>query len=239
MSEQALLKVEHVDGFHGSLQVLWDVSLTVKAREIVAIIGANGSGKTTLLDMISGVIHPKKGRIKFEGTDISVFDPFKIVGLGISHVPEGRRLFPEMTVLENLILGSYNRRARANRDDNLQRVYRLFPQLEERERQLTKTLSGGERQMVAIGRGLMSAPTLMLLDEMSLGLAPFLVTDLYKALQQIRETGITILFVEQNARRSLTEADRAYIMEGGSVALSGSTAQLREDDTVKEAYFGV
>jgi branched-chain amino acid transport system ATP-binding protein len=238
MPEEILLKVDHIDAFHGSFQALWDVSLTVKQGEIVAIIGANSSGKSTLLDTISGIVHPAKGSIEFEGQDISTLEPFHIVDLGISQTPEGRRIFPDLTVLENLIVGSYNRKARRKRAENLQRVYQLFPVLEERKPQLAKTLSGGEQQMLAIGRGLMSDPKLMLLDEMSLGLAPILVNELYRVLQEIRERGITILFVEQNVRRSLTEADRAYILEAGRVVLSGHVAELREEESVKKAYFG-
>lgn len=217
---------------------MWDVSLSVQAGEIVAIIGANGSGKSTLLDTISGLVHPAKGRIEFEGRNISASEPFHIVDLGISQVPEGRRIFPDLSVLENLIIGSYNRKARPEKAQNLQKVEQLFPVLRARKAQLAKTLSGGEQQMLAIGRGLMSSPKLMLFDEMSLGLAPILVNELYRALREIRERGITILFVEQNVRRSLTEADRAYIMETGRVVLSGNVAELREEDKVKKAYFG-
>jgi branched-chain amino acid transport system ATP-binding protein len=238
MPEETLLEVSHIDVFHGSFQALWDVSLTIKAGEIVAIIGANGSGKSTLLDAISGLVHPAKGSIEFEGKDISALEPFRIVGLGISQVPEGRRVFPDLTVLENLIIGSYNRKARSKREQNLQRAYQLFPVLRERKSQLAKTLSGGEQQMLALGRGLMSDPKLILLDEMSLGLAPILINELYRILREIRDRGITILFVEQNVRRSLTEADRAYIMEAGRVVLSGDVAKLRQEEKVKKAYFG-
>jgi len=238
MTQETLLKVNTIDVFHGSFQALWDVSLSVKLGEIVAIIGANGSGKSTLLETISGLVHPAKGSIEFEGKNISALEPFQIVNLGISQVPEGRRIFPDLSVLDNLIIGSYNRKARSERAQNLQRVYQLSPVLEERKNQLAKTLSGGEQQMLAIGRGLMSNPKLMLLDEMSLGLAPILVNELYRVLREIRERGITILFVEQNVRRSLTEADRAYIMEAGRVVLSGSAAELREEEKVKKAYFG-
>jgi branched-chain amino acid transport system ATP-binding protein len=238
MPEETLLKVSHIDVFHGSFQALWNVSLRIKRGEIVAIIGANGSGKSTLLDAISGVVHPTKGSIEFEGKDISAREPFRIVDLGISHVPEGRRVFPDLTVLENLIIGSYNRKARSKREQNLQKAYQLFPVLKERKAQLAKTLSGGEQQMLALGRGLMSDPKLILLDEMSLGLAPMLVNELYRVLREIRDRGITILFVEQNVRRSLTEADRAYIMEAGRVVLSGDVAKLREEERVKKAYFG-
>jgi branched-chain amino acid transport system ATP-binding protein len=238
MPEEILLNVSHIDAFHGTFQALWDVSLTVKSGEIVAIIGANGSGKSTLLDTISGIVHPSKGSIEFEGKNISTLEPFQIVNFGICQTPEGRRIFPDLTVFENLKVGSYNRKARAKKEQNLQSVYQLFPVLEERKAQLAKTLSGGEQQMLAIGRGLMADPKLILLDEMSLGLAPILVHELYRALQQIRERGITILFVEQNARRSLTEADRAYILEAGRVVLSGNAEELREEEKVKKAYFG-
>jgi branched-chain amino acid transport system ATP-binding protein len=238
MSEETLLKVSHIDAFHGSFQALWDVSLAVKPGEIVAIIGANGSGKSTLLDTISGLVHPARGSIEFGGRDISALEPFQIVGLGISQVPEGRRIFPDLTVLENLIVGSYNSKARPARAQNLERVYHLFPVLEQRKTQLAKTLSGGEQQMLAVGRGLMSNPKIILLDEMSLGLAPLVVNELYLVLREIRERGITILFVEQNVRRSLIEADRAYIMEAGRIVLSGNVAELREEEKVKRAYFG-
>jgi len=239
MSEEALLKVSNIDVFHGSFQALWDVSLAVKPGEIIALIGANASGKSTLLNTISGLIHPTKGSIEFDGKLITALDPFQIVTLGISQVPEGRRLFPDLTVLDNLIIGSYNRKARPKREQNLKMVYEHFPILEQRKNQLAKTLSGGEQQMLAIGRGLMSDPKLMLLDEMSLGLAPIVLDELYKALREIRERGITILFVEQNVRRSLKEADRAYIMEVGRIVLSGNVAELREEEEVKKAYFGV
>ena len=239
MPQETLLKVSTIDVFHGSFQALWDVSLAVKPGEIVALIGANASGKSTLLDTISGLMHPSKGSIEFEGKNITTLDPFQIVALGISQVPEGRRIFPDLTVLDNLIIGSYNRKARSKREQNLKRVYEHFPILKERKNQLAKTLSGGEQQMLAIGRGLMSDPKLMLLDEMSLGLAPIVLNALYKALREIRERGITILFVEQNVRRSLGEADRAYIMEAGRVVLSGDVADLREEEEVKKAYFGV
>ena len=233
-----LLKVSHIDVFHGSFQALWDVSLSVNAGEIVAIIGANGSGKSTLLDTISGLIHPAQGSIEFGGRDVSARGAFQIVDLGISLLPEGGRTFPDLTVLENLKIGSYNRTARPKSTENLHRVYQLFPVLERKKAQLAKTLSGGEKQMLAMGRSLMSDPKLMLLDEMSLGLAPLLVNDLYRALREIRERGITVLFVEQNVRRSLAEADRAYIMETGRMVLSGTAHELREEEKVKKAYFG-
>jgi branched-chain amino acid transport system ATP-binding protein len=239
VSQEPLLKISNIDVFQGTFQALWDVSLEVKAGEIVGLIGANTSGKSTLLDTISGLLHPAKGKIEFDGQDISTMDPFRIVELGITQVPEGRGIFPDMSVLDNLIMGSYSRRARSRRRENLENVYQHFPILETRKKQTAKTLSGGEQQMLVLGRGLMADPKLMLLDEMSLGLAPIIITSLYKALQEIRERGITILFVEQNVRRSLQEADRAYILEVGRITLSGTAEELREEEGVKKAYFGV
>jgi len=239
MPQETLLNINMIDVFHGSLQALWEVSLTIRAGEIVALIGTNSSGKSTLLDTISSLIHPAKGSIEFEGKSITTLEPYETVALGISQVPEGRGIFPDMTVFDNLIMGSYCRKARSEREQNLRMVYALFPRLKERKNQLGNTLSGGEQQMLAIGRGLMSAPKLMLLDEISLGLAPLVVNYLYEALREIREKGITILFVEQNVRRSLAEAHRAYILEGGRVVLSGPVAELREEEEVRRAYFGV
>ena len=239
MPQKTLLKVSNIDVFHGSFQALWDVSLIVKRGEIVALIGANASGKSTLLNAISGLVHPAKGSIEFEGKNISALDPFQIVTIGISQIPEGRRIFPNMSVLDNLIIGSYNRKARSKREQNLKMVYEHFPILKERKNQLAKTLSGGEQQMLVLGRGLMSDPKLLLLDEISLGLAPIIIDELYRVLQEIRARGITILFVEQNVRRSLKEADRAYIMEVGRVVLSGDVVELQKEEEVKKAYFGI
>jgi branched-chain amino acid transport system ATP-binding protein len=238
MSQDSLLEISNVDAFYGTFQALWDVSLVVKPGEILALIGSNASGKSTLINTISGVIHPARGTIEFGGRDISTLDPFQIVTLGISQVPEGRRIFPEMTVLDNLILGSYNRQARPSREQNLKRVYEHFPILEERRKQLAKTLSGGEQQMLAIGRGLMSAPKLMLFDEISLGLAPKVTDELYKAVREIRAKGIAILLVEQNVRRSVKEADRAYIMKAGRIVLGKNAAECQEEE-IRQAYFGV
>jgi branched-chain amino acid transport system ATP-binding protein len=239
MPPKTLLKVNKINTFYGGFQALWDVSLEVKSKEIVALIGANGSGKSTLLDTISGLIRPAQGSVEFDGRTITTLNPYQIVTLGISQVPEGRRVFPDLSVLDNLILGSYNRKARPIKEQNFEMVYELFPILEERQNQLAKTLSGGEQQMLALGRGLMSNPKLMLLDEMSLGLAPIVINNVYKALRKIRAKGITILLVEQNVRRSLDEADRAYIMEAGRVVLSGDAADLRKEKEVKKAYFGI
>jgi branched-chain amino acid transport system ATP-binding protein len=238
MSPEPLLQIESIDVHYGSLQVIWDLSLEVHEDEIVAIAGANGAGKSTLLKTISGAIHPSKGTIKFAGTDITTLDAYDIVGLGISQVPEGRKLFPEMTVAQNLVIGSYNRNARKLRDENLSRVLELFPVLAERKNQLAKTLSGGEQQMVAIGRGLMANPRVMIIDEMSLGLSPLIVGDLFKTLHDIRERGITILLVEQNVWQTLHEADRAYLIETGRIVLSGKASELVEEKEIRDAYFG-
>jgi branched-chain amino acid transport system ATP-binding protein len=239
MTEGALLRIDSIDVFYGGFRALRDVSLEVKPGEIVALVGANGAGKSTLLNATSGLIQPAKGSIEFEGENVTSMDPSRIVALGISHVPQGRRVFPDMTVIDNLTLGSYNRNARPKREQNLQMVYELFPLLKQRKQQSAKTLSGGEQQMLALARGLMSNPKLMLLDEMSLGLAPIVIGKVYKALREIRKRGITILFVEQSVRRSLQEADRAYIIEAGRVVLSGNVADLREEAEIKKAYFGI
>jgi branched-chain amino acid transport system ATP-binding protein len=239
MPQQVLLNVNHIDVFHITFQALWDLSLEVRQGEMLALIGANSSGKSTLLDTISGFLHPAKGRIEFEGKDVTRLDPYQIVELGITQIPEGRGVFPDVTVLDNLVIGSYSRKARCKREENLKKVYGHFPILEERKKQIAKTLSGGEQQMLVIGRGLMADPKLMLIDEMSLGLAPKVINELFRALKEIGERGITILFVEQNVRRTLQEADRAYILETGRVVLSGTPAELREEDQVKKAYFGI
>ncbi len=238
MPEEVLLRVNSIDVFYGSLQVLWDVSLEVRSGEIVAIAGANGAGKTTLLRTISGLIHPAKGSIEFAGEDITHLNAYDIVTQGISQVPEGRRLFPDMTVLENLVIGSYGRSARPHRDENLERVYELFPILEERKNQLAKTLSGGQQQMVAIGRGLMSNPRVIIIDEMSLGLSPLIVNDLFRVLHEIQARGVTVLLVEQCVWRTLHEANRAYVLETGRMVLSGNARDLREEEEVRNAYFG-
>ncbi len=238
MSEDVLLQVNNIAVFYGNLQVLWDVSLEVNRGEIVAIAGANGAGKSTLLKTISGILHPANGSIEFAGTDITNLDAYDIVDQGISQVPEGRQLFPDMTVLQNLNIGSYSRKARAKREENLARVYDLFPVLKERKNQLAKTLSGGEQQMVAIGRGLMANPRVMIIDEMSLGLSPLIVSELFRVLHDIRDSGITILLVEQNVWQTLHEADRAYLIETGRIVLSGNALELLEEEEIRDAYFG-
>lgn len=233
-----MLEVSQIDACYGGLRVLMDVSMEVKPGETVAVIGANGAGKSTLLKTIMGLMHPTAGRIVFDGHDITGMPPYRIVELGISMVAEGRRIFPDMTVYENLKLGSYLPGARSQKEQNLETVYHYFPILAERKHQRAGTLSGGEQQMLATGSALMSGPRLLILDEMSLGLSPLFVDRLYGALKEIGQKGMTIIFVEQNVKRTLTEADRAYILEAGRVALCGECCRLREDRTVQHAYFG-
>lgn len=239
MSPEIILRVNKIDVFHGFFQALWDVSLEIIKGEMLALIGSNTAGKSTLLDTISGLLHPARGSIEFEGKDITGLEPYRLVELGITQVPEGRGIFPEMSVADNLIIGSYTPQARARRAPSLERVYSLFPILEKRKDQVAKTLSGGEQQMLVIGRGLMSNPKLMLIDEMSLGLAPIVVNEIFRTLKEVQAAGITILFVEQNVRKSIQEADRAYILENGRVALCGTPAELCEEETVRKAYFGI
>jgi branched-chain amino acid transport system ATP-binding protein len=238
MTGEPLLKVNNIDVFYGGLQALWDITLTVYPGEIVAIIGANGAGKSTLLNTISGIMHPHRGTIEFEGRNTTILEPFHMVARGVCLVPEAGRTFPNMTVRENLHIGSYNHHARDKREKNLKMVYEHLPILRERQNQLAKTLSGGERQMLAVGRGLMSNPKLMLFDELSLGLSPIIINELYRVLREIRARGINVILVEQNVRRSLKEADRAYILEAGRIVLSGKASELREEEKVKKAYFG-
>lgn len=233
-----ILEVNNLDVFHGTCQALWDVSVNVKEKEILALIGSNAAGKSTLINAVSGTLKPAKGSILFEGQDITGLDPAEIVSLGISQVSEERNVFPDMSVLDNLFLGSYNSRARKEREKNLKKVYSHFPILEKRKKQMASTLSGGEKQMLSIGRGLMASPKLLILDEISLGLAPKITIELYKVLRDIRDSGITVVVVEQNVKRSLQEADRAYIMKSGKIMLNKFANELQEDEII-EAYFGV
>jgi branched-chain amino acid transport system ATP-binding protein len=239
MSQENILEVNSIDVFHGSFQALWNIRVQVRKGEMLALIGANTAGKSTLLDAISGLNHPRKGTIHFQGRDITRLEPYQIVDLGITQVPEGRGIFPEMSVLSNLLMGSYTKRARANRNQNLAKVYEHFPILKMRKNQVAKTLSGGEQQMLVIGRALMSDPKLIMIDEMSLGLAPIVINEIFKTLRGIRQAGLTILFVEQNVKKSIEESDRAYILENGRIALSGNSAELRESEEVRKAYFGI
>jgi branched-chain amino acid transport system ATP-binding protein len=235
----ALLSVEHIDVAYGDVQVINDLSLTVEEGEVVSIIGGNGAGKSTLLRAISGLLSPSAGEIRFRGEAIHTLPPEKIVERGIVHVPEGRRLFALMTVAENLGIGAYPPHAYREREKTLRQVYELLPRLLERQDQMAMTLSGGEQQMVAIGRGLMALPGLLMLDEPSLGLAPILVKSIFDTLRKIADAGTTVLLVEQDVNHSLRLSDRGYVLEHGRVALSGEAGQLLENPHVKSAYLGI
>lgn len=232
----SLLELRDVHVRYGAIAALRGVDVTVESGEIVTLLGANGAGKTTTLRTISGLLHPHAGQIFFDGRRIDTLPPHDIVGLGISHVPEGRRVFPRMTVTENLAMGAY--RLGRPRKSDFDRVFALFPRLAERRHQDAGTLSGGEQQMLAIGRGLMSHPQLLLLDEPSMGLAPLLVEQIFDIIKEINEQGTTILVVEQNAAQALALADRGYVLETGTIVLSGPAPELRIDPRVKAAYLG-
>jgi branched-chain amino acid transport system ATP-binding protein len=234
-----MLKIENLNFAYGDLQVLWDVSLEVKQGEIVTVVGANGAGKSTTLRNISRLVKPTSGRIVFEGQEINKIPSHKVVELGLIQVPEARRIFPEMTVVENLRMGSFVKSVRADRERNMERVFSLFPRLAERKTQLGGTMSGGEQQMLAIGRGLMANPKVLLLDEPSLGLSPLLVKNIFGIIQEINRQGTTVLLVEQNVYQSLHISHRAYVMETGRVVLSGTGAELLADPHVKKAFLGM
>jgi branched-chain amino acid transport system ATP-binding protein len=238
VSDSAALKIDDLDVHYKDFQALWNVSFEVRPGEIVSVIGANGSGKSTLLNTIAGLLAPSRGTINFFGERIDGLLPHETVPRGITLVPEGRRVFPRLTVFENLVMGSYTPRTRADKDETLKKIYELFPILRVRHNQMANTLSGGEQQMLAIGRAMMSEPKLILCDEISLGLAPVVIKDIYKRLGQINREGITIVLVEQDIKRSLKVANRAYIMLEGKVVLEGQPATLTEEQ-VKKAYFGI
>ena len=234
-----MLEVAGIDAFYGNAQALWDVSFRVAKGEIVTIIGANGAGKSTALKTISGLLKPRKGQIMFEGADVTGLAPNDLVGRGIILIPEARQLWPAMTVLENLEMGAYARSARPARARTLESVFAMFPLLKQRARQKAGTLSGGEQQMCAIGRGLMARPRLLLLDEPALGLAPLLVREVFASLKSIREQGVTIVLVEQNVRHALALADRAFVLETGRVTLSGQASDLAHDPRIRDGYLGL
>ncbi|RZB33957.1 MAG: branched-chain amino acid transport system ATP-binding protein [Desulfobacteraceae bacterium Eth-SRB2] len=234
-----MLKVNGINVFYEDLQVLWDVSFEVKKKEILVLVGANGAGKSTTLKTISSLLTPKTGTIEFNGIRLDQLPPNKIIGHGIVHVPEGRRLFPEMSVEENLIMGSLYGEAKTQRNETIEYVYSLFPRLQERRKQMSGTLSGGEQQMLAVGRGLMSLPKLMMFDEPSLGLAPILVQDIFDLIKKINQEGVTILLVEQNVTQTLAMCDRAYVLENGRNVLQGTGQELMANDHVKEVYLGI
>jgi len=234
-----MLDINRIDVFYGNVQALWDVSLRVDAGEIVTIIGANGAGKTTTLRAIAGLLKPRRGNVMLDGVDVTGLAPNELVRRGVVLVPEARQLWPGMTVVENLEMGAYARPARTQRAETLRRVYDMFPILAKRAKQKAGTLSGGEQQMCAIGRGLMARPRLLLLDEPSLGLAPLLVREVFASLQSIREQGVTVVLVEQNVPHALALADRAVILETGRVTLAGPASELVRDPRVRDAYLGL
>lgn len=234
-----MLKIRNIDVFYGDVQVIKDVSFEVQQGEIAALIGANGAGKTTILRTISGILRPRRGEILFEGRPIHTIEPFRLPELGIVHVPEARRLFVEMTVDENLDMGSIKGEARKKREQTREMVFEFLPRLKERHKQLAGTLSGGEQQMLAIGRGLMGLPRLLMFDEPSLGLAPILVRDVFSTIKRINGEGVTVLIVEQNVKQTLAAAGHAYVLEVGKIVNKGTGAELLNNDQVKAAYLGV
>jgi branched-chain amino acid transport system ATP-binding protein len=234
-----LLALENADAFYGNLQALFGITLRVQAGEIVTLIGANGAGKTTTLRVVSGIKHPAAGKLHFAGRDASRIAAHEMVALGVSHVPEGRQIFPFLTVRENLLLGAYTPRARAEVKRSLEEQLTLFPRLSERMDQLAGTLSGGEQQMVAIARGLMSRPKLLLLDEPSLGLAPKVVDEVFDKIQQVRSTGVSMLIVEQNVVSGLGIADRGYVVQNGRVLIEDTATNLLKNEMVRAAYLGL
>ena len=234
-----MLEIQELSAGYGSVQILRDVSLTVRSGEIVTLVGSNGAGKSTLLNTVCGILQPSGGRVRLDGTDITGRPSEAIVALGITQVPEGRRLFPHMSVRENLILGAYRRRDGRAVQRDLDWIYELFPILDQRQRQPAGSLSGGEQQMCAIGRGLMAKPRLLILDELSLGLAPIMLDTLVDALHRVHQEGMTIFLVEQDVATAFDLASTGYVLENGRVVLSGSTAELRSDPHVKKAYLGL
>ena len=233
-----LLNIKNIDVAYDDYQVIWNVSLSVKEGEIVALLGPNGSGKSTVLNSISGLIKIKNGEIDFNNIPIHKFETYQRVGVGISHVLERRRVFPYLTVLQNLLLGAYHEKAKAEREKSLQDVYKFFPKLKDRSSQIANTMSGGEQQMLAIGRGLMGMPKLLMVDEPFLGLAPLVIEDLKLIFKKIAERGIAILFVEQNVRLALSMANRGYILESGRLVIDGASKDLVDSKEVKRVFLG-
>ena len=232
----AMLEVKDLEVYYGVIQAIKGVSFHVEKGEVIALIGANGAGKTTILHTVTGLISPKKGSVIFEGKDITKVPAHKIVSMGMAHVPEGRRVFAELSVYENLKMGAYTRTDKAEIEDSLKNVYKRFPRLEERKNQMAGTLSGGEQQMLAMGRALMSKPGIILMDEPSMGLSPILVNEIFDIIQSVSASGTTVLLVEQNAKKALSIADRAYVLETGNFVLSGNARDLMNVESVKKAY---
>ena len=234
----AMLEIKDLEVFYGMIQAIKGISFEVNQGEVIALIGANGAGKTTTLQTITGMLQAKKGHIIFEGTDITKVPGHKIVSMGMAHVPEGRRVFSHLTVYENLKLGAFTRKDKNEIEETLQKVYNSFPRLEERKNQLAGTLSGGEQQMLAMGRALMSKPRIILMDEPSMGLSPIFVEEIFRIIREISAAGTTVLLVEQNAKKALSIADRAYVLETGNIVLSGDAEELMNNESIKKAYLG-
>ncbi|MBP5746315.1 MAG: ABC transporter ATP-binding protein [Lachnospiraceae bacterium] len=234
----AMLEVKDLEVNYGVIKAIKGVSFEVNEGEVISLIGANGAGKTTILHAVSGLLNKTAGTVMFEGKDITKIPAHKIVYMGMSHVPEGRRVFAQLTVLENLKLGAYSRKDKNELNETLEKVYKSFPRLEERKNQLAGTLSGGEQQMLAMGRALMSHPKLILMDEPSMGLSPIFVEEIFNIIKEISASGTTVLLVEQNAKKALSIADRAYVLETGNITLSGDAKTLMNDESVKKAYLG-
>ena len=234
----AMLEVKDLNVYYGVIQALKGISFEVEEGDVIALIGANGAGKTTTLHTITGLIPAKSGSIVFEGKDITRVPGHKLVSMGIAHVPEGRRVFAQLTVLQNLKMGAYTRNDKQEIEETIQKVYKRFPRLEERKNQLAGTLSGGEQQMLAMGRALMSHPKIILMDEPSMGLSPILVNEIFDIIRSVNEAGTTVLLVEQNAKKALAIANRAYVLETGRIVTSGDAKELMNDDSIKKAYLG-
>lgn len=234
----AMLEIKDLEVYYGMIQAIKGVSFDVNEGEVIALIGANGAGKTTILHTITGLLSPKKGSVMFEGQDITKIPAHKIVSLGMAHVPEGRRVFAQMSVYQNLKMGAFTRSNKEEIEATLDMVYKRFPRLEERKNQLAGTLSGGEQQMLAMGRALMSKPKIILMDEPSMGLSPILVNEIFDIIQSVSAAGTTVLLVEQNAKKALSIADRAYVLETGKIVTSGDAKVLMNDDAIKKAYLG-
>jgi len=234
----SMLEIENLEVYYGAINAIKGISFSVEQGEIIALIGANGAGKTTTLHTITGLVPAKRGSVKLNGTDITKIAAHKIVSMGMAHVPEGRRVFAQLTVYENLMLGAYTRRDKAEIAESLERVYERFPRLKERRKQTAGTLSGGEQQMLAMGRALMSKPSIILMDEPSMGLSPLYVSEIFDIITEINKSGTTVLLVEQNAKKALSIANRAYVLETGNIALSGDAKELMNNEQVKKAYLG-
>lgn len=234
----SMLKVTDLQVYYGVIQALKGISFEVNEGEVIALIGANGAGKTTILHTVTGLIHQKAGKIEFEGKDISHTPAYKIVAEGMAHVPEGRRVFAELSVYDNLMMGAYTRKDKKEIAETLAMVYKRFPRLEERKKQMAGTLSGGEQQMLAMGRALMSKPKIILMDEPSMGLSPIFVNEIFDIIKAVSASGTTVLLVEQNAKKALSIADRAYVLETGKIILEGDAKVLMNDERVKKAYLG-